>query len=62
MGSTAKRVVRKSGDGLRFARTKLVLVDEKKNKALGTRIKGVLPREVTASGAQDIILRARRLV
>lgn len=39
-----------------------MLVDEKRKKTLGTRIKGVLPREVSAAGAPDIVLRARRLV
>lgn len=62
MGSTARRISRESGEAISFSRSKLVLVDEKRKKALGTRIRGVLPREVGRVAPQEITLRAKRLV
>ena len=62
IGATPRRIKRASGESLRFSRSKAILVDEKKKKTMGTLIKGVLPREVAASDASDIIKRARRLI
>jgi ribosomal protein L14 len=62
VGATPRRIVRLSGEGLRFSRSKVILVDEKKKKIMGTLIKGVLPREARLSGASDIIKRVKRLI
>lgn len=62
VGATARRIVRSSGESLRFANSKVVLLDEKRKKIMGTAIKGVLPREVKKADIPDVIKKARRLV
>ena len=62
VGATKKKIVRASGESLRFSRSKALLVDEKRAKSMGTRVRGVLPREVRASATPDVYRLARRLV
>lgn len=62
VGATKRKIVRSSGESLRFSKPKVILVDDKKKKTMGSLVKGVLPREIVASYATDIISRARRLV
>lgn len=62
MGATSRKIVRPSGESLRFSKPKVIIVDDKKKKTMGSLVKGVLPREVAASNATEIVSRARRLV
>lgn len=62
VGATTRKILRPSGESLRFSKTKAILVDDKRKKTMGTLIKGVLPREVRAADAADIVRRARRLI
>ena len=60
--ATKKRICRLSGETLRFNSPKVTLVDDKKNKIMGTRIKGVVPRELRSFNVSDIISKAKRIV
>nr|ADV41820.1 ribosomal protein L14 [Bigelowiella natans] len=62
IGATPRRIARLSGESIRFSKTKALLVDDKKKKSMGSLIKGVLPREVRAADASEVVSRARRLV
>lgn len=60
--ATKRKIQRLSGESIRFSKPKITIVDDKKKKIMGTRIKGVVPRELNAADAGDIICKARRLI
>mgnify|MGYP001310653312 CR=1 FL=1 len=60
--ATRRKIQRLSGESLRFGKPKITVVDDKQKKIMGTRIKGVIPRELCALDVADIITKARRLI
>jgi ribosomal protein L14 len=62
IGATRRKIQRLSGESVQFNSIKAIVVDEKKSKVMGSRIKGVLPKELRRYKLNDIIFKARRLV
>jgi len=62
IGATKRKIQRLSGESIQFKSVKATVVDEKKSKTMGSRIKGVLPKELRRYKLNDIISKARRLI
>lgn len=62
VGATKRKINRASGESIKFKSAKITILDDKKNKIMGSQIKGVLPRELGNKGLNEIIAKARRLV
>jgi ribosomal protein L14 len=60
--STKQKLQRLSGESLQFKAAKITIVDEKKKKSMGTRIKGAVPREICKKALFPITIRADRAV
>ena len=62
VGATKRKIRRLSGESLQFNSVKAAIVDEKRAKIMGSRIKGVLPKELSRYGLNELISKARRLI
>jgi len=62
IGATKRKIKRLSGESIKFKYVKATVVDEKRNKTMGSRIKGVLPKELRRYNLNDIVSKARRLI
>ena len=62
VGATKRKINRLSGESIQFKSIKATVVDDKCSKSMGSRIKGVLPRELSRYQLSDIIAKARRLI
>ena len=62
VGATKRKIQRLSGESIKFNSVKATVVDEKKAKTMGSRIKGVLPKELGRHNLNEIVSKARRLI